>query len=317
MPAMTRTILAVGSLLPEAMEKLEQHFQLIRLWREADPEAVLQKHRMDIVGIVSTVTNPVRAHLIEALPNLEIIAQAGVGTDNIDLQVAKARNIIVTNTPDVVTEDTADIALALLLAVSRRICEADIYVRVGKWQNGPMPLGLSLTGKTAGIVGLGRIGRAIARRCEAFGMRVVYHGRSPKKDVPYPFYGDLTEMARDADALILSCAGGAGTMNLVHYDVLDALGPRGILVNVARGSVVKELDLLAALSNRTIAGAGLDVFLNEPYVPEALISMDNVVLLPHIGTATVETRMVMSQIVVDNLLAHFHGKPLITPVTIK
>ena len=316
MPVMTRTLLAVGSLLPEAMETLEQHFRTIRLWREADPEAVLQKHRLDIVGIVSTVTTPVRAHLIEALPNLEIIAQSGVGTDNIDLNIARARNIAVTNTPDIVTDDTADIALALLLAVSRRVCEGDMYVRVGKWQNGPMPLGLSLTGKTVGIVGLGRIGQAIAKRCEAFGMTVAYHGRS-EKDVPYQYYSDLTAMAKDSDALILSCAGGAGTLNLVTYDVLEALGPRGVLVNVSRGSVVKELDLLAALSNRTIAGAGLDVFVNEPYVPEALISMDNVVLLPHVGTATVETRTAMSQLVIDNLLAHFDGKPLITPVTVK
>ncbi len=312
---MPRTLLAVGSILPEALETLEERFQVIRLWKEADPEAILQKHRMDIVGIVSTAMTPVRAHLIEALPNLEIIAQSGVGTDNIDLQVAKARHVAVTNTPEVLTDDTADTALALLLAVSRRICEADMYVRVGKWQNGPMPLGMTLSGKTVGIVGLGRIGQAIAKRCEAFGMTIAYHGRS-RKDVPYQYFDNLLAMAKEADVLILACAGGAGTLNIVNYDVLDALGARGILVNVSRGSVVKELDLLAALSNRTIAGAGLDVFVNEPYVPEALISMDNVVLLPHIGSATIETRTAMAGLVVDNLLAHFDGKPLITPVVI-
>lgn len=310
---MTRTLLALGSLPPEEMETLERHFQVIKLWKEPDPGAVLLARRLDIVAIVSTWQTPVRGHLIEALPNLEIIAQFGVGVENIDLLVAKARNIAVTHTPDVLTDDTADAALALLLAVARRVCEGDMYVRVGKWQNGPMPLGTSLTGKVAGIVGMGRIGQAIARRCEAFGMRVVYHGPT-KKDVPQLYYPDLKAMAEQSDFLILACSGGAGTLNMIDFDVLEALGKRGILINVARGSVVKELDLLAALSNRTIAGAGLDVYVNEPYVPEALISMDNVVLLPHIGSATMETRAAMGQLVIDNLLAHFDGKPLKTPV---
>jgi hydroxypyruvate reductase len=310
---MTRTLLALGGLLSDEMDTLDQHFQVIRLWKEADPAAILQARRLDIVAILSTWQTPVRNHLIEALPNLEIISQFGVGVENIDLHVAKARNIAVTNTPDVVTDDTADTALALLLAVARRVCEGDMYVRVGKWANGPMPLGTSLTGKTVGIVGMGRIGQAIAKRCEAFGMKVVYHGPN-QKDVPQKYFADLKAMAEESDALILACGGGAGTLNIIDYAVLEALGKRGILINVARGSVVKELDLLAALSNRTIAGAGLDVYVNEPYVPEALISMDNVVLLPHIGTSTMEARTAMGQLVVDNLLAHFDGKPLKTPV---
>lgn len=310
---MTRTLLALGSLLPDEMAVLEGHFSLIRLWKESDPQAVLNACKQDIVAILSTYITPVRAPLIGALPNLEIIAQFGVGVDNIDLKLAKMRNIAVTNTPDVLTDDTADTALALMLAVARRICEADMYARVGKWQNGPMPLGTTMSGKTAGIVGMGRIGQAIARRCEAFGMRVIYHGPN-KKELPYNYFADLREMAEESDFLVLACSGGAATQNLVNFEVMEALGRRGILINVARGSVVKELDLLAALSNRTIAGAGLDVYANEPFIPEALISMDNVVLLPHIGSATIETRTVMGRLVVDNLLAHFSGNQLKTPV---
>lgn len=310
---MTRTLLALGNLLPDEMAVLEQHFRIIRLWREADPEAVLQQERMNIVAVLSIAGVPVRTHLIEALPNLEIIAQNGVGVDNIDLKFTASRGIAVTNTPDVLTDDTADTAMALLLAVARRVCEGDMYIRVGKWANGPMPLGTSLSGKKVGIVGLGRIGQAIATRCEAFGMQIAYYGRS-QKDVPYAYYNDVKTMATDCDMMILAIAGGADTRDLINYDVLEALGKRGILINVARGSVVKELDLLAALSNRTIAGAGLDVYQNEPNVPEALISMDNVVLLPHVGSATLETRTEMGQLVVRNLLAHFEGKPLLTPV---
>ncbi|MDB5492250.1 MAG: Hydroxyacid dehydrogenase [Micavibrio sp.] len=312
---MTRTLLALGNLLPDEMAFLEQHFRVIRLWREQDPEAVLQQERMNIVAVLSIAGVPVRTHLIEALPNLEIIAQNGVGVDNIDLKFTATRGIAVTNTPDVLTDDTADTALALLLAVARRVCEGDMYVRVGKWANGPMPLGTSLAGKTAGVVGLGRIGHAIARRCAAFGMNIAYHGRS-KKDVPYTYYDDVKVMAEASDFLILACAATPQTRDLINYDVLEALGKRGILVNVARGSVVKELDLLAALSNRTIAGAGLDVYQNEPNVPEALISMDNVVLLPHVGSATLETRTKMGQLVVQNLMAHFEGRPLLTPVAV-
>lgn len=310
---MTRTILAIGSLLPAEMDALDKHFDVIRLFKEVDPEGTLQARRMDIVGLVSTYVTPVRANLIEALPNLEIISQFGVGTDNIDLPLAKSRGIAVTNTPDVLTNDTADTALALLLAVTRRVCEGDMYVRVGKWLNGPMPLGTSMFGKRVGIVGLGKIGLAIARRCEAFGMTVSYNGRT-KKDVPYEYFSDINAMAQNSDILILACSGGEGTKNLVDNSVLKSLGPRGILINVARGSVVDEAALLDALASQTIAGAGLDVFASEPHVPKALVSMDNVVLLPHVGSATIETRTIMGKLVIENLLAHFDGKPLKTPV---
>jgi lactate dehydrogenase-like 2-hydroxyacid dehydrogenase len=256
----------------------------------------------------------VTRHLIEALPNLEIIAVYGVGYEYVDIEAARARGIAVTNTPGVLAPEGADTALALMLAVARRICEADMYVRVGKWLNGPMPFGVSLHGKTAGILGLGGIGQAIAQRCRAFEMDVAYTGPREKPDQPYKYYADLTAMARDSDFLVIACPGGEATRGIVNYKVLEALGPRGFVINVARGSVIERDDLMAALSNKAIAGAGLDVFWDEPHVPEPLISMDNVVLLPHIGSATMETRTRMARLLLENLLAYFAGEPLKTPV---
>ena len=313
--APSKALLVMGNSIQSAeMEELEKHFDVIRLWKEKDPEAVLQERKNDIVAIASVFFVPVSRTLIEALPNLEIISQFAVGYDNIDLQAAKERGIAVTNTPDVLTDDTADTALSLLLAISRRVCEADMYVRVGKWLNGPPPLGSSLTGKTVGIAGMGRIGQAIARRCEAFGMKIIYQGPRKKEGISYPYEPDLHKLAELSDYLVLACPGGAQTRHMVHEPVLNALGPKGFLINIARGSVVNEEDLIKALINKTIAGAGLDVYSNEPHVPEDLVKLDNVVLLPHIGSATVETRAIMGQLVIKNLLAHFNGDPLLTPV---
>ncbi len=314
---MSRTLLALGSLPSEEMAKLENHFEIIRLWKEEKPEQVIHRHKNDIVAVLSTYNAMgVGKSLIEALPNLEIIAQYGVGTDNIDLETAASHQITVTNTPDILTDDTADIAMALVMALARRVVEGDVYVRVGRWNEGPLPLGISLKGKVLGIVGLGRIGQALAQRAMAFGMEIIYCGPNEKKDRPYRYYGGLKEMAADCDFLALTCPGGESTRNLVDISVLEALGPKGFVINVSRGSVVKEDDLLAALSNRAIAGAGLDVYASEPHVPEGLLSMDNVVLLPHIGSATVETRSKMGQLVVNNLLAYFEGEPLLTPVSV-
>lgn len=310
-----KTILALGSLLPAEMDALEKSFDLIRLWKEPNPEAVLQAYKNDIVGILSAYNGiPVTARILESLPNLEIVAQFGVGVDNIDLGAAKARGIAVTNTPDILTPDTADIALSLILCLMRRIVEADMYVRVGKWASGAFSLSSSLSGKTVGIVGMGRIGQAIARRCLAFDMKIVYHGPRQKLDMTYPYYADLRQMAEASDVLVMACPGGAETKNLVTGKILKALGPKGYLVNIARGSVVNTEDLLIALRNRDIAGVGLDVYENEPNVPEALISMDNVVLLPHVGSATAETRSEMGRLVIANILAYFEGKPLLTAV---
>ncbi len=313
---MKRALLVMGNqILPNEMAELEKHFDVIHLWKEKDPETVLQERRNDIVAIASAYYMPVSKTLIEALPNLEIISQFAVGTDNIDLAAAKARGIAVTNTPDVLTDDTADIALSLLLALSRRICESDMFVRVDKWRlNAAMPLGRTLKGKTAGIVGMGRIGQAIAKRCEAFGLNIVYNGKRKKDRVCYRFEPDLQKMAEESDYLILSCPGGAETRHMVHAPILEGLGPEGYLINVSRGSVVHEEDLVNALVEKKIAGAGLDVYAIEPNVPEPLIKMDNVVLLPHVGSATIETRGIMGGLVVSNLLAHFRGDPLLTPV---
>lgn len=310
-----KTILALGSLLPAEMDELEKHYDLIRLWKEADPETALQTHRQDIVAILSSYSGmPVTRRILEALPNVSMIAHFGMGVDTVDLEAARERHISLTNTPGILAPDTADIALALMLGVSRRIVEADMYVRVGKWPSGAFPLATSMTGKRAGIVGLGRIGQAIARRCVGFDMNVSYHGPREKTGVGYTYYADLRQMAENSDFLILACPGGPETRHLVNSKILKALGPKGFVINVARGSVIDTSDLLIALSNREIAGAGLDVYETEPNIPEALISMDNVVLLPHIGSATSETRAAMGRLVIDNIAAHFDGRPLLTPV---
>ena len=307
-------LLTTNSILPGEIALLAETFEIIDLGRERDPESVLQARKNDIVAIASSTNMPISRQLIEALPNLEIISQFAVGYDNIDVAAAKERGIAVTNTPDVLTDDTADTALALLLAVSRRVCEGDMYVRVGKWHNGPMPLGRNLKGKVAGIVGMGRIGQAIAARCAAFNMKIIYQGPRKKDGVPYDYEPDLHKLAENSNYLILSCPGGAATRHMVDLTVLKALGAEGFLINVSRGTVVVENDLVRALSEKIIAGAGLDVFDNEPHVPSELVKMDNVVLLPHVGSATIETRTAMGQLVVKNLLAHFNGDPLLTPI---
>lgn len=312
---MKKTILALQPLLPAEMTLLEERYEVLRLWESRSPEDLIQSHALDIQGILSTYNGGgVSKSLMKALPNLEIIAQFGVGFDNIDIEAAKEKGVAVTNTPDVLTDDTADVALYLLLNVARRAVEADMFVRVGRWQNGAFPLSTSVSGKRFGIVGLGQIGKAIAQRISAFNTEVSYFGRS-KKDVPYTYYDDLEKLAHDSDFLVLACAGGPETENLINAKILDALGPKGYLINIARGSVVNEEDLLIALRNQTIAGAGLDVFADEPNVPEAMIKMDNVVLSPHAGSATVETRSKMGHLVLDNLDAHFSGRALLTPIT--
>lgn len=311
---MKKTILALGPLLAAEMDTLEEHFNVIKLWDSDKPDDVIQANSADIQGILSTYNSGgVSGRLMDALPNLEVISQFGVGYDNIDLASAAKRGISVTNTPDVLTDDTADVALFLMLNVARRAVEGDMFVRVGRWQNGGMPLATSISGKTVAVIGLGKIGKAIAQRAAAFNTKIIYNSRS-KKDVPYEYYPDLMECAKAADFMILACAGGLETHNMIDYGILEALGPKGYLINIARGSVVNEEDLLLALHNQKIAGAGLDVFANEPYVPEAMLKMDNVVLSPHVGSNTHETRAVMGQLVVDNIVAHFEGDELLTPV---
>jgi lactate dehydrogenase-like 2-hydroxyacid dehydrogenase len=238
----------------------------------------------------------------------------GVGYDGVDVAAAKARGVVVAHTPDVLNDDVADLALALMLNVARRIPQADQYVRQGKWPSGPMPLARKMSGARLGLVGMGRIGQAIAHRALAFGMSVAYTARSAKTTLPYAFFGTPKELAAASDFLVVITPGGAATRKLIDAAVLRALGPGGYLVNVARGSVVDEAALIEALKKGTIAGAGLDVFENEPQVPEALRALDNVVLVPHIGSATVQTRHAMAARAFANLEAFFAGKPLPSPV---
>ena len=307
-------ILLVGPMMPHVMEALDEAYIVHRLYQAEDRAAVLAEIGGRVRGIGTNGHLGADAALIDALPKLEIIACYGVGVDAIDLPHAAGRAITVTNTPDVLNDDVANMAIALLLATSRRICEADRYVRSGRWLHGEMALARGIRGRTLGILGLGRIGKDIARKAAVFGCEIVYHGRSRQADQPYGYYADLAEMARDCDVLVVICPGGAATRNLVDRAVLDALGPEGTLINVARGSVVDEPALVTALQEGRLGAAGLDVFADEPRVPEALLTMDNVVLQPHLGSATTETRRAMGDLVVDNLRAHFAGRPVLTPV---
>lgn len=254
---------------------------------------------------------------IDALPDLELVALCSVGYDSIDLDQLQARGIALTNTPDVLTDDVADLAIGLMLALYRRIPFGDAYVRGGDWaRSGPAPLSHRASGRRIGILGLGRIGQAIAARAAPFATEIAYHSRNPVPGIAYRYADSAEALAASVDILIVATPGGGGTAKLVDRQVLDALGPTGVLINIARGSVVDEPALIAALRDGRIGGAGLDVFADEPHVPAELIALDNVVLLPHQGSATIETRTAMGQLVLDNVAAFFAGLPLITPVAI-
>jgi lactate dehydrogenase-like 2-hydroxyacid dehydrogenase len=252
--------------------------------------------------------------LMAQLPALEMISVFGVGYDRYDMAAARERSIPITNTPDVLTDDVADMGISLMLAVARTIPQADKYVREGKWPSGPMPLARKVTGARLGIVGLGRIGSAIARRAAGFDMSIAYTSRNKVVDSPYAYYPTPAALAAEVDFLMVITPGGAATKGLINAEVLKALGPKGYLINVARGSVVDEAALIAALQNNVIAGAALDVFENEPHVPAALCAMSHVVLAPHVASATWQTRRAMADLAFGNLQAHFAGQPLLTPV---
>ncbi len=294
---------------------LDERFTLHRLWQQDDRDAFLTKVGPDIVGLAATtLAGTIDATWLDRLPALEIIASFGVGYDNVDAKAAAARGVVVTNTPGVLDDEVADLTIGLLLATLRRIPQADAFVRAGRWPSGPFPLSPTLRGRRVGIVGLGAIGKAIARRLEAFDVAIAYHGRSRQDGVAYCYYETPVALAAASDVVIAIVPGNSGTRHLIDGAVLAALGPEGVLINVARGSVVDEAALVAALQDGTIGGAGLDVFEDEPRVPPALLAMPNVVLLPHIGSASVATRAAMGQLVVDNLVAWFDGRPALTPV---
>lgn len=307
-------VLMLAPMPPLVVEGVASHATLHRLWEAPDREAALDELAPRIRGLAVGGGASVPAALLARLPRLEIVSSFGVGYDNVDAAEAARRGVIVTNTPDVLTEEVADTALGLLLATVRQLPQSERYLRAGRWLEKPFPLTATLRDRRVGILGFGRIGKAIARRLEAFGLEVAYHGRREQADVPQRYYPDLVAMARDVDVLIVVTPGGPETRHLVNAAVLEALGPDGVLINVARGSVVDEPALIEALRNRTILSAGLDVFEDEPRVPQALIDMDHVVLLPHVGSASVHTRNAMGQLVVDNLASWFAGKGPLTPV---
>jgi hydroxypyruvate reductase len=307
-------VVAVTPLYQPVMDRLEGAYTVHRLFEARDRKAFLAGVKDKAQGL-ACFGGAIDAALMDALPKLKIVACMSVGVDHVDLAAAKARGIHVTNAPDVLTDDVADIAIALLIGVARQIPQADRYVREGKWAaQGAMPLGAKLGGSTMGVLGLGRIGMAISKRAEALGVRIVYSGPRQKPGVAYRYYADLAAMAKDVDYLMVSCPGGAATRNLVNDQVISALGQKGVIVNIARGSVVDEKALVKALVEGRLRGAGLDVFADEPHVPAALLKLDNVVLLPHIGSATGATRQAMGQLMLDNLAAFYAGKPLLTPV---
>jgi lactate dehydrogenase-like 2-hydroxyacid dehydrogenase len=308
-------LLIYGPTKPLVEQGFSDQFTLHKFETLPDLERLPADIAGRVRGIAVTGLVPMNAPVQSRFPKLEIISSFGVGYDHIDAKHAAEQGVIVTNTPDVLTEEVADTALGLFIATAREFIQADRYVRSGLWLTQPYPLTVgSLRDRKVGMVGMGRIGQAIARRLDASLVPVVYHSRKPADGVTHQHYGNLIEMAKAVDTLIVITPGGPATANLVNAEVMKALGPRGIIVNVARGSVIDEPALIAALKSGTILAAGLDVFAQEPKVPDELRSMANVVLLPHVGSASLVTRNAMDQLVVDNLRLWFDGKAPKTPL---
>ena len=306
-------VLAAAKLSPLWTPKLNATFTVHDRLHETDP-AALAAAAPRIRAIACGGETRVTAELIAQLPALEIISVMGVGYDGVDVDAAKARGVVVTHTPDVLNDDVADLAIGLMLSAARQLPAADRFVRAGLWPSGPMPLARKMSGARLGIVGMGRIAKAIAQRALAFKMSVAYTARSAKADSPYRYLPSAEALAAESDFLVVITPGGAGTRKLIDAKVLAALGKKGILVNVARGSVVDETALIEALENGAIGGAALDVFEAEPNVPDRLKALPQVVLVPHIGSATGQTRQAMADLALANLVAHFAGQPLPSPV---
>jgi lactate dehydrogenase-like 2-hydroxyacid dehydrogenase len=315
MNAINREVILLGPLKPLIVKGLEAIGTLHKAAEAKDTNAFYAAHA-GVRAIACCATSELLGDaFMRRFPKLQIISSFGVGYDHIDAKAAATHGVIVTNTPEVLTEEVADTALALLLCTVREFPQAERYLRAGKWLQKAYPLTKgTLRNRTVGIVGMGAIGQAIARRLEAFGVPVVYHTRQQRPHLRYRHYPKLIEMARDVDTLMVIVPGGAATANMINAEVLNALGPNGILINMARGSVVDEPALIKALAEKRIMAAGLDVFAKEPEVPQELIAIDNVVLFPHVGSASVYTRDRMDQLVVDNIAAWAAGKPPLTPV---
>jgi hypothetical protein len=308
-------VMLIGPLKPVVVKGLDAICTVHKTAAANDPDAFIAAHSHVRAIACSDTACKIPGDLMERFPNLELVSSFGVGYDHMDVKWAAAHNVVLTNTPDVLTEEVADTALGLLLCTVREFPQAERYLRAGKWLERNYPLTkATLRNRTVGMVGMGAIGQAIARRLAAFGVPVVYHTRKPRRDVSYLHCPSLIEMARAVDILMVIVPGGPGTQNLINAEVLDALGPDGILINMARGTVVDEPALIKALHDKRIMAAGLDVFAKEPDVPQELIAMENVVLFPHLGSASVYTREKMDQLVVDNIAAWAAGKPPLTPV---
>ncbi|MBC7283888.1 2-hydroxyacid dehydrogenase [Hoeflea sp.] len=307
------TILIPGRINPRVRTRVEDEFDAISI-ESADAALLDAETRAKVSGIASMTS--INADFIDSFPNLAIIANFGVGYDAVDAKHASSRDVMVTNTPEVLSDEVADTAVGLLLNTVREFPKAEAYLRAGRWAaEGAYPLtALTLRGRTVGIFGLGRIGLAIARRLEAFGLPIHYHTRTKRDDVDYPWHDSLAGLAKAVDTLIVVVPGGAATEKAVDAGILDALGPQGVLISIGRGSTIDEDALIAALADRRIAAAGLDVFADEPNVPQALMDLPNACLLPHVASASVSTRNAMADLVVDNLAAWLDGKPAITPV---
>ena len=306
-------VLSVTRLWPPMMESLRGLFVVHDRLHLEDP-AAFAVAAPRIRAIAASGESKIGRDLLAKLPALEIISVFGVGYDGVDVAAARERGIAVTHTPGVLNDEVADLAIGLVIALARRIPQADRYVRAGRWPSGPMPLARKVSGARLGIIGLGRIGHAIARRALAFDMQIAYTARNSRADAAYPYFGSAKALAAAVDFLVVATPGGAATRKLIDADVLRALGKDGYLVNIARGSVVDESALVDALKSGTIAGAALDVFETEPDVPAALRELDNVVLTPHIGSGTWQTRRAMRDLAFGNLEAHFAGRPLLSPV---
>jgi len=310
---MTHEILIMGPLMESVMGELDENYTVHKFYESENPEELLSQIADRIRAVVTDGGTGVKATVLQQLPNTRIVTVFGVGVDAVDLEYCKSNNIVVTNTPHVLSDDVADLGVALMLAVSRNVVEGDRYCRDGKWPiHGAMPLTNRMTGKRAGIFGMGSIGLRLAKRLEAFDMDVSYCNRKKRTDTHFRYYEDLTTLARETDYLIVAASASPTTEKIIDHSILEALGPDGYFINVSRGSLVNETELIAALQNGVIRGAGLDVFEQEPQIPQALVAMSNVVLQPHHASGTVETRHAMGKVVCENLACFFDDRPPVT-----
>ncbi|ADZ43244.1 TPA: 2-hydroxyacid dehydrogenase [Yersinia enterocolitica] len=310
-----QAVLIIAPVMDYLTEKLEQNFTVHKLFEVTDTAEFFAQQGENIKGIVTRGDIGVTNEVLTLLPEVQVISIFGVGTDAVDLDYTRERNIIVTTTPGVLTDDVADTALGLIIATSRRLCQADKFLRAGQWPHSSLPLASKVTGKRLGVFGMGRIGQAIARRAAGFDMQIAYTDTAHIESLPYQHVPDLISLARQSDILVIAISGGKDSVGLVDKTIFAAMPNHALLINIARGSMVNQDDLIRALQQKEIGGAGLDVFADEPNVPQALIEMDNVVLLPHIASATIETRIQMSDIVFSNIQAHFAGEKAPTAIT--